>query len=562
MKNNILVIEHASSSISAQLKCDKIEYNNQSKDEDIHRWLISNKAILSTAQKIIIPVRLGTEDAEYMGLRVGLHIRLTRELEDIRLLPILFITDDSKEEILSNQINKHKEKSAILLFTKGSYLLSAFSLDEYISRTLLKIEETTLLEKVIPSFSIENTKDPGHQLANDWGAFRLAKFAGYTLKLEKPTSLYFKFKDSFTNNEIVPNRSSMDGTLKTSCKALLIDDNAKSGWSDVLGHILRKHIIRYDYSSDLDVIDTYDAALEFVDYSKYDLIFLDLRLLKEEDKGNIVMELEEFSGTKILRKIKECNRGIQVMVFSASNKIWYIDRLLNLKDASANGYYVKESPEYILSSNFSSENYNNLVENIKKCLDLKFLKDFYNEFDLIKVELLKRRQKDLPKEFVDEVIKWLEISNALIAKGATTLNITTSFLFYFSVIESISNKIIDVDNPIFVETENGQKKYNFQFRGSEQKLKNYIEDIPNSGIYRKTKGKLKSSRNIPWLLKILNAFDFISNYDIDEILVSNLIKKRNDIIHSNPTTGDKINIELRELIMLYKFIIEGLKNIK
>ena len=168
----------------------------------------------------------------------------------------------------------------------------------------------------------------------------------------------------------------------------------------------------------------------------------------------------------------------------------------------------------------------------------------------------------MPKEFVDEVIKWLEISNALIAKGATTLNITTSFLFYFSVIESISNKIIDVDNPIFVETENGQKKYNFQFRGSDQKLRNYIEDIPNSGIYRKTKGKLKSSRNIPWLLKILNAFDFISNYNIDEILVSNLIKKRNDIIHSNPTTGDKINIELRELIMLYKFIIEGLKNIK
>ena len=283
--------------------------------------------------------------------------------------------------------------------------------------------------------------------------------------------------------------------------------------------------------------------------------------MKEEDKGNIVIELEEFSGTKILRKIKECNRGIQVIVFSASNKIWYIDKLLNLKDASANGYYVKESPEYILSSNFSNENYNNLLENIKKCLDLKFLKDFYNEFNIIKVELIKRRQKDLTKEFVDEALKWLEISNDIISKGSTNLNITTSFLFYFSVIESISNKIIDVDNRILVEAENGQKKYNFQFRGSDQKLRNYIEEIPDSGIYRKTKGKLKSTRNIPWLLKILNAFDFISNYNIDEILVSNLIKKRNNIIHANPTSGDKINIELSELIMLYKYIIEGLKNI-
>ena len=561
MKNNILVIEHASSSISAKLKCDKIEYNNQSKDEDIHRWLISNKTILSSAKKIVIPVRLGTEDAEYMGLYVGLHIRLTKELEDLRLLPILFVTDDSKEEILTNQINNHKEKSALLLFTKGSYLLSAFSLDEYISKPLSNIDETTLFEKVVPILNIENTKDLGHQLANDWGAFRLAKFAGYQLKLEKPTSLYFKYKDSFTNNEIIPNRNFLDGTLKISCKALLIDDNAKSGWSDVLKHILRKHIIKYDYSCDLDVIDTYDEAIEFEDYTKYDIIFLDLRLLKDEDKGNIVVELEEFSGTKILRKIKKCNRGIQVIVFSASNKIWYIDNLLNLKDANANGYYVKESPEYILSSNFSSENYNNLTENITKCLNLKFLKEFYNEFDLIEVALLKRRQKDLPKEFVDEVIKWLELSNNLIAKGATTLNITTAFLFYFSIIESISNKVIDVDNPIIVETENGKKIYNYQFRGSNQYLRNYIEDIPDSGIYRKTKGKLKSPRNIFWLIKILNAFDFISNYNIDEILVSNLIKKRNNIIHANPTSGDKINIELSELIMLYKYIIEGLKNI-
>lgn len=561
--NNILVIEQASSSIATKLNCPRLEYNMQSDDVEIHRWLISNKEILTTASKLIIPVRLGFEDAEYMGLYVGLHIRLTKELNNVRFLPMLFITDESKEDILSNQIKKRKEKSGLLLFTKASYLLSALDLNDFVLKELASIEienyDVDFLNHL--SITIPENSD-SHSVANEWGAFRLAKFAGKSLKLEKPSSLYFKFKDSFTNNEIVPNRNFLDGTLKTSCKALLIDDNAKSGWSDVLEHILRKHIIRYDYSSDLDVIDTYDAALELKDYTEYDIVFLDLRLLKEEDRGNIVIELEEFSGTKILRKIKECNRGIQVIVFSASNKIWYIDKLLNLKEANANGYYVKESPEYILSSNFSNENYNNLIENITKCLDLKFLKDFYNEFNLIKVELLKRRKKDLSKEFVDEAIKWLELSNDIIAKGSTTLNITTSFLFYFSVIESISNKIIDVDNPILVETENGQKKYNFQFRGSDQKLRNYIEEVPDSGIYRKTKGKLKSSRNIPWLLKILNAFDFISNYNIDEILVSNLIKKRNNIIHANPTSGDKINIELKELIMLYKYIIVGLKNIK
>lgn len=563
MKSNILTIEDTSTNFSNEYDCNKLLYEKQSTDKEINSWLLENIPLFKSVDKLVIPIKMGTiEDAENIGLMIGLHIRTTKELNDKRLLPIIFISKLSKEEILQKQVDDGKSKSGLLLYTKSVILVSSLELDKTILAEAFPISEKELLHDVLPNITIENTTDTGHQLANEWGAFRLAKFAGYSLKLEKPASLYFKYKDSFTNNEIIPNRNFLDGTLKTSCKALLIDDNAKSGWSDVLKHILRKHIIRYDYSSDLDVIDTYDAALELEDYTKYDLVFLDLRLLKDEDKGNIVIELEEFSGTKILRKIKECNRGIQVIVFSASNKIWYIDKLLNLKDASANGYYVKESPEYILSSNFSSENYNNLIENITKCLELKFLKDFYNEFNLIKVELLKRRKKDLPKEFVDEAIKWLELSNDLIAKGATTLNITTSFLFYFSVIESISNKIIDVDNPILVETENGQKKYNFQFRGSDQKLRNYIEETPDSGIYRKTKGKLKSSRNIPWLLKILNAFDFISNYNIDEILVSNLIKKRNNIIHANPTSSDKINIELRELIMLYKYIIEGLKNIK
>jgi uncharacterized protein YktA (UPF0223 family) len=114
MKSNIIVIEHTSSSISESLKCIKIEYNNQSKDEDIHRWLISNKTILSAAHKIIIPVRLGTEDAQYMGLYIGLHIRLTKELEDVRLLPILFITDDSKEdsiEVALQNLNTIRQKT-------------------------------------------------------------------------------------------------------------------------------------------------------------------------------------------------------------------------------------------------------------------------------------------------------------------------------------------------------------------------------------------------------------------------------------------------------------------
>lgn len=445
MKNNILVIEHASSSISAKLKCDRIEYNNQSKDEDIHRWLISNKEILSAVEKIIIPVRLGTEDAEYMGLYVGLHIRLTKELEKVRLLPILFITEDLKEEILTNQINNQKEKSALLLFTKGSYLLSSFSLDEYILKPLSNIEETILLEKVIPSLNIENTKDPGHQLANDWGAFRLAKFAGYTLKIEKPASLYFKYKDAFTNNEIVPNANNTIGLFNESCKALLIDDNATSGWSETLKHILRSKIVNPGKSVSLDVITLFDDALKYADYINYDVVFLDLRLLKEEDKSNQINSIDDFTGTKVLKVIKEINPGIQIIIFTASNKVWNIEKLLEL---GANGYYIKESPEYILSTRFSKDNYDEFIKTIQTCLLRKPLKQIYILSQNIKsiiTTLIKNKKID--KSFGKSVQQYIELANKIIDAARTENDYAMGYLVLFKCIELINDNYITEDSP-------------------------------------------------------------------------------------------------------------------
>ncbi|WP_341228435.1 hypothetical protein [uncultured Arcticibacterium sp.] len=435
MMNNILVIEHASSGISARLKCDKLEYNNQSKDEDIHQWLISNKHLLSAVKVLIISVRLGNEDAEFMGLYIGLHIRLTKELKEGCLLPILFITDDSKEDILSNQIKNHKEKSGLLLFTKGSYLLSAFSLEDYIAKPLSLLDEQTLLATVIPSLNIQNTKDLGHQLANDWGAFRLAKFAGYSLKKEKPSSLYFKYKDSLTNNDIGPNASTNIGLCKQACKALLIDDNSDSGWSEILGYIIKNKIVRIGQKTTLDVIKTFDEAMKFERFADYDVVFLDLRLLKEEDRANEVNDLSDLTGTKILRKIKDINSGIQVVIFTASNKVWNIEKLLEL---GANGYYIKESPEYTQNDTFSKENYDELLITIKKSLSLKFLRRVAKIHKKCLQFILNDRSHRFVEyqNFYDRTKASFEIAEQLLNKVTIDEKyLNLAFLTYFQIVE-------------------------------------------------------------------------------------------------------------------------------
>lgn len=435
MNNKIVVIEDSKTSFSADYKCLHIEFNSQSKDEDIHNWLMVNKQLMSNAEKLIIPVRLGNEDAEFMGLYIGMHIRLTKELENVRFIPIFFITDQSKEQILTNQIINLKEKSGLLLFTKGSYLLSAFSIDEFLTKSISPIDEQTLIETVIPSLNIGNSKDPGHQLANDWGAFRLAKFAGYTILLDKPSSLYFKYKDSLTNNELVPESNTNIGVFNETCKALLIDDNADSGWMEILKYILKHKIVMPGKTSSLDVIRTYKEAMEFNDYTNYDIVFLDLRLLKEEDRGQEIIDIEQFTGTKVLHKIKNINRGIQVIIFTASNKAWNIEKLLEI---GANGYYIKESPEYILSPVFSKENYNELLSTVKKSLSLKFLRCIANIHQncLHSISVDRLTRNNSYQSFYDRSVASFEIAHQLLGKTIVDEKyLNFAFLTYFQIIE-------------------------------------------------------------------------------------------------------------------------------
>lgn len=167
MNNTTLVIENALTDFAAGLQVAKLEFNNLVKDKEIDEWLLLHEAAFEGVEKIIIPCRLGEEDSEYIGLYVGLHIRLSRKLGKVRYLPILFVSEEERQDVLQDQLKENKLKSALLLFTKGSYLLSAFQLEEYIDRQLDKIDDKILKEQILPHLQITETRDAGHQLANE-----------------------------------------------------------------------------------------------------------------------------------------------------------------------------------------------------------------------------------------------------------------------------------------------------------------------------------------------------------------------------------------------------------
>src|SRR5690606_37165547 len=197
-------------------------------------------------------------------------------------------------------------------------------------------------------------------------------------------------------------------------------------------------------------------------------------------------------------------------------------------------------------------------------MDLFFLKQFYKNYYELEKELIPRKNykkssNPLDKEFVDEVLKWLKLSMDILKEGdINDSKRTSSFLFLFSVLENLSNRIINIDKPIPAGKRNGKKIFKYEFRGKNKMLSHFIEDTQNEGFYRKANFDMKCGRNIPWHLKILNTINSVSDEKLSEEMLSRIVKKRNDFIHSNMTTGDKFFIGKEDIIFIHQIIYNGL----
>jgi CheY-like chemotaxis protein len=536
-------------------------------DLDIHKLIITN---LQNEQydKIFIPLCFGESLSDFNGLRLAAHIRCT---DTINQNTAIFIYSFVKiDELINHEyFNILKTKNLQLV----DYTVKAF---EDVINLNPEIFELNELSYEIAKLKLEVPKnyEDSHSFANEWAIYRWAKAidaddnAIESIIEKVNTQLYFKYLRTIYPISEIPQISQNELKIKNpgQPKILFVDDDAEKGWYEILCKILSdiNSIGQVYYlGDDLKKVSQekiIDKTLYKVLEDDIDIVILDFRLHPDDF---VTTNINDITGFKLLQSIKKINPGIQVIIFSATTKI---SNLQVLQEAGADGFIVKESPEKTsgMSTTYSIKDF---IKTFESCNNLNFLKEFYKcDFEVEK-ELTPRRkitnEKPLPKQFVDETLKWLRLSNNILSKG--NLNETkmiSSFLFKFSVLENLANRIIDVDNPILIgKNEKGINKYKFRFRISDKRLRNYIEDENNVGYYRKTNKVYESSRNLPWIIKILNAIDFITEEKLSEEELTMTVKKRNDFIHVNSTTGSKIEITIDDLIFLNKIIIAGLKHI-
>ena len=351
-----------------------------------------------TYNLIVLPYNIiGENYAEYSGVRLGLHLRLA---ENTKSIPLLFIGKDKVSDVA-----KLSELGS-LLFTPlvfTSECSDIVQLDGFINDVIRPIVENRTVSdhredyrKFLNRIKIQDIENFGpHAISNVWALKRWSdlldiKNIGDGRYLEFLSQLNFKYLDKLAQidakREDIKKKKTVNPTIPLidSKKIVYIDDELKLGWGDLFSEIFSRssaHLICWnpvDKTSDRKaVLDDIEA---FIDHnSDADCYIVDLRLAEEDTTER---NFENLTGHKVSRYIRSKNKANQVVIFTASNKIWNLKEELN--EIGALGYVLKESPSMNMTVSQTTMLHDEFVRLIQKAVVLSRLKElveFQNRMD-------------------------------------------------------------------------------------------------------------------------------------------------------------------------------------
>lgn len=499
--------------------------------------------IPSDLDKIIINLN---EIDTSLALHIALRIRLMLfSLKKTSLSAIILVCESSFETLVDYSV------ASLLLMTKGVFLVSQEELPIAIENSEpLKpteyISEFLNLIKILPKENVEGR----HSIANEWGADILSQVITYGQKTEfiplrASASLYFLYcRVSSLNVADIEKiaegkpRVFLFGNLKITDEFsyLLIDDEASKGWSEVLQIMMPKATATVFDKKVNSYTELPPDMRTHIENGVYDIIFLDLRMNGVEEES--ITNPDDFSGMKILKSIKRINPGIQVIMLTATNKGWNVQAMLN---AGANGYYMKESPEYHFPLNYSEQNAKSFQQTIKECLSNAYLQDIYEEI----------KNLSLPdvSPLSDDIAEQLKLSFNLILKA----NSDNEVAFAYIALE----QIFEISTSALIEKCPTRDGYEYFFTSdTAEKCKLYDGLKPEGFLFRK-KHEKETAQWKKVAAIYYQLFDGLSTDFTSKL--KTLINLRNDYIHPE---GKSVKISKEDYIQLFNLMIEFLKTFK
>ena len=323
---------------------------------------------------MIVEIKIQYSDKEKLPQREVDYIRSIETLYEYEYIDGIRIPENTNP-VFSNYdcqilIDHIRTESDEKISTAAIYLIEAPE------QPLENALEKESLEKVYNNIAVKPRQLSGsrHDQANKWGVYRLLSFLNYWEDISNDVKqskidlcnldLFFKKK---INEEIVDKNvliykdnyaevNNLLGRIKDKAERVaLVDDMGEHGWSRTFDLVFGPNKVKTFKSSD-------EFQLGIDKWNQYSMILLDLRL----DETEMANESDQLSGNKLLRDIKNHDPEVPIVIITASNKY------NNLRDSinyGANDYWVKESYELGLSSEYNYENSRKLINSINRCLD-------------------------------------------------------------------------------------------------------------------------------------------------------------------------------------------------
>ena len=404
--------------------------DERTRDIKIHDFLMSS--VEREAEAFI----LDTDADSSLFLLMAMHIRLSVTLPGkSSFAPIVFISDSPLEKLIK------KSAYTQIFITEGTYICHRGDV-QAIMDSVQPLEESSFRIGFIDKIAIPAPKGSNHSLANQWGASRLymlirrgdAGVDAFKSFQDIHKRLYFKYVcHKIPSGRNVGGNKDDKYQIKRSVgkRILLIDDEADKGWTKSLSCLVPFATMDVISESVLDFDDFSDDSKKRILEERYDLILLDFRLggIRED----YIVDPEQMSGYKVLQKIKQHNRGSQVIMLTASNKAWNLKALMN-GSTGADGYFVKESPEYEFSDELSEANLRSLIADMEHCLEQSYLREFWSfvrSFDSAQSELSL------------EVRAQMEIAFEMAARAVKPEDFSYAFLALYQVVEIVTSGLTD-----------------------------------------------------------------------------------------------------------------------
>lgn len=412
--------------------------NNEFSDDHLDKLIKENLAD-NKYDNIYIPLCFGNVLSDFNGLRLALHIRFT--LTKNQCTTIFIYGTPHITQFLDNPYFD-------ILKTKNVFYIdyNKKSLQEAENKPVDDFTENEL-SKEISKIKLTAPKD-NHSIANEWAISRWAKIIhadnedirNIIQKIEN--NLYYKYLQTTfpisTNKDLLEELnikySNDDEYSNEQPKILYIDDEHEKGWNKIFTTIFnntRFESLNIDFSKPQEAI--IQKAIEKIK-KDFDTIILDFRLHQYDFEKNT--KIEDITSVKLLQEIKKINAGIQVILFSATNKIWNLQKLQEL---GADGFIIKESPENSMNPDFTSETILQFKSTIETAFKKRFLKEVFircNEIKKISFE-----NKDLDNEHKNEISYFLDIAFDLLYRG----NNNYAYLQLFLIIEMFAKHILGND---------------------------------------------------------------------------------------------------------------------